>query len=107
MITNDAEAIGGFMAEDWVIIGPDGSLGGKAKFLSLVGTGALTHEVMTSEDVSVRIYGRAAVVTSRGVSGGKYQGQPFREIERVSCVFVKEGADWKCVLTHLSKLAGG
>jgi ketosteroid isomerase-like protein len=107
MITNDPEAIGRFMADDWVIIGSDGSLGGKARFLGLVETGALTHSVMTSEDLSVRIYGSTAVVTSRGVSGGRYQGQPFREVERVSCVFVKDGTDWKCVLTHLSKLAEG
>jgi ketosteroid isomerase-like protein len=104
MITNDAAAIGRFMADDWVIIGSDGSVGGKGRFLSLVESGALTHEVMTSEDVNIRIYGDTAVITSRGVSGGKYQGQPFREVERVSCVFVKDGEEWKCVLTHLSKL---
>jgi ketosteroid isomerase-like protein len=107
MVTNDPEAIGRFMADDWIIIGSDGSLGGKARFLSLVETGALTHNLMTSEDLSVRIYGSTAVVTSRGMSGGRYQGHPFREVERVSCVFVRDGTTWKCVLTHLSKLAGG
>ncbi len=27
MATNDAEAIGRYMADDWVIMGPDGRLG--------------------------------------------------------------------------------
>ena len=107
MVTNDAVAIGRFMAEDWVIVGSDGASSDKARFLGLVKSGALTHDVMTSEDLSVRIYGDTAVVTSRGVSGGKYQGQPFRETERVSCVFVKQEGDWKCVLTHLSRMASG
>ncbi len=105
MVENDAEAIGRYMADDWVIIGSDGRVGDKATFLALVKSGALTHDVMESHDMNVRVYGDAAVVTARGVSGGKYQGQPFRERERVSCVFVRQDGQWRCVLTHLSRLA--
>jgi ketosteroid isomerase-like protein len=105
MVANDAEAIGAFMAEDWTIIGPDGSVGDKKAFLGLVKSGHLTHDVMTTEDANVRMYGNTAVVTARGVSGGQYQGQPFRELERSSCVFVKESGKWRCVLTHLSRIA--
>ncbi len=61
----------------------------------------LTHDVMESEDLSVRVYGETAVVIARGVSGGKYQGRPFREAERVSCVFVRQRG---VSLTHLSRL---
>ena len=105
MVGNDAEAIGRYMADDWVIIGPDGRVGDKATFLGLVRSGALTHDVMTSEDFRVRVYGDTAVVTARGVSGGRYQEQPFREVERCSCVFVRQAGQWRCVLTHLSRLA--
>jgi ketosteroid isomerase-like protein len=102
MVTNDIGAIGRYMAEDWMIIGPDGSMGSKASFLAVVQSGAVTHDVMESHDVNVRIYGNTAVVTTRGVSGGQFRGQPFREVERVSCVFVHVGGEWRCVLTHLS-----
>ena len=61
-------------------------------------------EVMTSEDFDVRVYGDAAVVVARGVSGGRYRGQAFRETERVSCVFARRDGAWKCVHTHLSRL---
>lgn len=107
MTDNDPEAIGRYMADDWIIIGSDGRMGDKATFLELVRSGALTHEVMTSEDFQVRVYGDTAVVTSRGVSGGRYQGQAFRERERVSCVFVRQDGQWRCVLTHLSRLGPG
>jgi ketosteroid isomerase-like protein len=107
MVENDAEAIGRFMADDWTIIGADGSLGDKATFLGLVRSGELSHDVMTSEDTRVRVYGDTAVTVSRGVSGGTYQGRPFRENERVSCVFVRSEGRWRCVLTHLSRLAPG
>ena len=105
MIENDAEAIGRFMAEDWTIVGPDGTVGDKATFLGLVKSGTLSHDVMESDDLKVRVYGDTAVVTARGVSGGKYQGQAFREVERSSCVFVRQEGKWRCVLTHLSRIA--
>jgi ketosteroid isomerase-like protein len=104
MVENDAEAIGRYMADDWVIVGSDGRVGDKATFLGLVKSGALSHDVMESHDLDIRRYGDTAVVIARGISGGKYQGQPFREIERVSCVFVRIGGRWLCVLTHLSRL---
>jgi ketosteroid isomerase-like protein len=105
MVENDAEAIGRYMAGDWTIVGSDGRVCDKATFLGLVKSGTLSHDVMESEDLRVRVYGDTAVVTSRGVSGGKYQGQAFREVERVSCVFVRQEGQWRCVLTHLSRIA--
>jgi ketosteroid isomerase-like protein len=105
MVENDAKAIGRYMADDWIIIGPNGSVGDKATFLGLVRSGALTHDVMESEDFHIRVYGETALVIARSVSGGKYQGQPFREIERSSCVFVRQEGHWRCELTHLSRLA--
>lgn len=105
MVANDPEAIGLYMADDWAIIGPDGSVGDKATFLELVRSGNLTHDVMESHDSKVRVYGDTAVVTGRGVSGGKYQGQSFYLVERTSCVFVRQQGRWRCVLTHLSQIA--
>lgn len=105
MVGKDAEEIGRYMADDWKIVGSDGRVGDKVAFLGLVRSGALTHDVMESHDLDVRVYGDTAVVTARGVSGGKYQGQAFREVERVSCVFVRQNGEWRCVLTHLSRIA--
>ena len=82
MVQNDPEAIGRFMADDWTIIGSDGTISDKAAFLGLIRSGMLSHEVMFSDDITVRMYGGAAVITARGVSSGVYQGHPFREVER-------------------------
>lgn len=106
MVTNDAEAIASYMADEWLIVGTDGKVGDRATFLALVRSGELTHDLMESHDLRVRVYGDTAVVLGRGVSGGRYRGQPFREVERVSCVFVRQDRQWRCVLTHLSRLAG-
>ena len=66
MVHNDAEAIGGYMADDWTIVGPDGSMSDKATFLGLVKSGALTHDVMESGDIRIRIYGDTAVSWREG-----------------------------------------
>lgn len=103
MVTNDAAAIGNFMADDWIIIGADGRTITRDRFLSVVRSGALIHDVMESSEMEVRVYGDAAVLLANGVSGGSWEGTPFREVERSSNVFVKQHGQWRCVLTHLSK----
>jgi ketosteroid isomerase-like protein len=104
MITNDAAAIGKFMSEDWIIVGADGRTTDKATFLSLIESGALSHDEMESTAVEVRIYGEAAVLLADGISGGLFKGHRFHEVERASNVFVRQEGMWRCVLTHLSTL---
>ena len=105
VLRNDADAIGGFLADDWEITGSDGGATGKEAFLAHIRDGLLIHDEMTSEDVVVRGHGDAAVVTAHGVSGGTFRGRPFREHERQWNMFVREGGEWRCVQTHLVPLA--
>ncbi len=105
MVTNDAEAIGHYIADDWTIIGPDGSMSDKGTFLEMVQSGVLSHDVMEADDIKVRVYGETAVLTMRGASGGQYGGQAFRVVERVSDIWVRQHGQWHCVLTHLSRIA--
>ncbi len=102
MLTNDADAIGRFMAPDWVIIGTDGSVDGRERFLSLIRSGELTHDVMESRDIQVRLFGDVAFAVAEGTSGGQFRGQPFRLVERVSCLFHWSNGGWLCHSTHLS-----
>jgi hypothetical protein len=61
---------------------------------------------MDSSEEAVRIFGDAAVVSARGVSGGAYSGQAFRVVERVTDVWIRQDGAWRCVLTHLSRISG-
>ena len=105
MVGNDAEEIGRFMADDWVMVGSDGNVMTRAMLLDLVRSGDLSHDVMESKDLEVRVYGDTAVATATGISGGTFRGGSFLEHERWSCVFVRQGGQWRCVHTHLSSLA--
>ncbi len=41
MIQNDADSIGAFMADDWVLVGSDGRVAVRQTFLALVREGTL------------------------------------------------------------------
>jgi hypothetical protein len=53
IVSNDADAIGRFMANDWLIVGETGFTN-KNDFLALVESGDLTHEAMDGSVQSVR-----------------------------------------------------
>ncbi|HZR28516.1 MAG TPA: nuclear transport factor 2 family protein [Terriglobales bacterium] len=103
IVNNDAEAINQFLADDWVIIDPDGGIIDKARFLGVVRSGLLTHETMESDDARVRLYGNTAVVTALTRTRGKFMGQEFSTEERATDVFVKMNERWACVLTQLTR----
>ena len=105
IIKNDVEAIGRFLADDWLIIDPDGSIIDRSRFLGVIKSGALTHEMMESDDVSVRIYGDTAVVMGLTTSSkGKFMGQDFTTRERATDIFVKQDGRWQCVFSQLTRV---
>jgi ketosteroid isomerase-like protein len=103
IVTNNPEAIGRFVADDWIIINADGGTIDKERFLAVIKSGALTHEMMESDDIRVRIYGESAVVTALARSKGKFMGQDFSTRERATDVFVRHDGQWRCVLSQLTR----
>jgi ketosteroid isomerase-like protein len=102
VVSNDAEAIGKFLADDWVIIDPDGGFIDRAGFLGVIKSGMLTHDLMESEDVQVRNYGDTAVLIALTKTKAKFAGQQITTEERASDVFVKRDGRWQCVFSQLT-----
>ena len=100
MVENDAEAIGRFMADDWTIVGSDGKVGDKTTFLALVKSGALSHDVLTSEDMNVRVYGDTAVVNHLLTRTTQERSFVFR----VTDVCVRRGGRWQLVNRHITEV---
>ena len=99
---NDLEAIERFVTDDWIIINADGGIIDRERFLEVINSGTLTHEMMESEDMRVRVYGDSAVVSALTRSKGKFMGQEFTTHERSTDVFVRRDGQWRCVLTQLT-----
>ena len=104
IVRNDVEGIGRLVADDWIIIDPNGEIVDRTRFFEVIKSGALTHDKMESEDFRVRVYGDSAVVTAITSAKGKFMGQEFSTHERATDVFVKCDGRWRCVLTHLTRL---
>jgi len=102
MVANDADQIGSFMADDWVIVSERG-ISDKESFLAFVRSGRLTHSKfeMVSEP-RIRFYGDTGVLTCRVVNTAHFEGQRFDADEWTTDVFVKSGDKWLCVLSHIT-----
>jgi len=101
--SNDADALDAFLADDWIIVEPDGGMIDKARFLGVIRSGALSHESMESTDLKIRVYGNTALVTGLTTSKGKFMGQDFTSCERATDIFVKQSDRWQCVFTQLTR----
>ncbi|MGC1322394.1 MAG: nuclear transport factor 2 family protein, partial [Candidatus Udaeobacter sp.] len=103
IVKNDLEGIGRLVTNDWIIIDPNGEIVDRSRFFEVIKSGALTHDMMESEDFRVRVYGDSAVVTALTRTMGKFMGQDFSTQERATDVFVKRDGRWQCVLSHLTR----
>jgi ketosteroid isomerase-like protein len=103
VVSNNADAIGKFLADDWVIIDPDGGIIDRARFLDVIKSGMLSHELMESDAVQVRSYGDCAIVTALTGTKAKFAGQEFTTQERATDVFVRRAGRWHCVFSQLTK----
>ena len=102
IVSNNAAAIGSFMADDWVIVGENG-MTKKSDFLAWVESGDLTHETMEMVgEARIQIYGDTAVLTARVTNNGHYKNQPFSADEWTTDVFRQREGRWSCVLSHVT-----
>ena len=103
IIENDPGAIERLLTDDWIIINADGGIIDKERFLGVIKSGTLTHEMMESDNMRVRVYGDSAVVTMLTRTKGKFMGQEFSTHERATDFFVRLNGQWRCVLTQLTR----
>jgi ketosteroid isomerase-like protein len=105
LVSNDAERIAGFMADDWVLVS-EGGVTPKEHFPSVVRSGELTHSAMTRvSEARIRLYGDAAVFTARVTNTAHHLGRPFDADEWTTDVFVRRNEDWVCVLSQITSAA--
>lgn len=101
MVKNDPAEIGGFMADEWVIIGSDG-ITSKSAFLKWISSGRVTHNRMDADELIINVYGDTGIVVGRGTSAGTFEGQNFSLYEWSTSIFLKTHGVWLCVLTMLT-----
>ena len=106
MVSNDVARISACVADDWVLVTPEGGVVPRSRILHVIETGELSHDTMTKDVRRVRVYGEVAVVTARGQNTGHFRGRRIGADEWVTDVYRKIDGRWLCTLTHLTPVAG-
>jgi ketosteroid isomerase-like protein len=100
----DATALDRLYAEDFIGIGPSGTVRAKAQVLADFTSGSLRFQTITTDDVQWRVYGETAVETGRSTMIGQDKGKTVPRDNRFTRVWVKRVGRWQLVANHYSLL---
>jgi ketosteroid isomerase-like protein len=104
-VGGDRTTIERIIAPDWRSTGPDGRMTDRAGVLADVFEARL-HRIqrVDIDDVNVRVFGDAAVVTGRTHGTGEVRGTPYDVVIRFTDTFVRRDGRWQGVASHASLL---
>jgi ketosteroid isomerase-like protein len=100
----DAAALDRIYADDFIGIGPSGTVRTKPQVIADFTSGYLKFQSIVTDDVQVRVYGNAAVETGRSTMIGQDKGKTVPRENRFTRVWIKQGAHWRLVANHYSSL---
>jgi ketosteroid isomerase-like protein len=98
----DAVDLARLYADDFIGVGPSGTVRTKPQVIADFTSGALKFESITTDDVQVRVYGITAVETGRSTMLGQDKGRPVPQETRFTRVWVKQHGHWLLVANHYS-----
>ena len=104
LMKNSADAVGPFVGDQYIRVGPDGSTLNKEQALAALRSGDLKYASVVSDERTWRTFGPTAIVTSRAMLKASYKGQDVSGTYRATTVLSRMGDRWAIVSTHLSPL---
>jgi uncharacterized protein (TIGR02246 family) len=103
-ISADAVALDRLYADDFLGVGPSGTVRTKAQVIEDFTSGKLKFQTITTDDVQVRVYGNTAVETGRSIMNGQDKGKSVPRDTRFTRVWIKQEGRWRLVANHYSTL---
>src|ERR1041385_7630849 len=98
----DATALDRIYADDFIGVGPSGTVRTKPQVIADFTSGNLKFQSITTDDVQVRIYGNTAVETGLSTMTGQDKGKAVPRDTRFTRVWVKQQGRWRLVANHYS-----
>jgi uncharacterized protein (TIGR02246 family) len=98
----DARALDRIYADDFIGVGPSGTVRTKPQVISDFTSGDLKFRSITTDEVQVRVYGKTAVETGLSTMVGQDKGKIVPQDTRFTRVWVKEKGRWRLVANHYS-----
>jgi len=100
---NDTQTLDRLLARDWFITNGSGLIIPKSELMQGLRSGEIRFVSTTPTDITVHVYGEAAVVTKRSTDTTLYGATPGGGTYQMTDMFVKLDGRWQCVATHASK----
>ena len=104
-LKGDAKTMDAIVADDCLVISPVGELVTKEEHLKAMKDGTLRFDSIEHSEVKVRVYGDAAVLTSRGLVKVTIKGRSETLSVRNSEFYAKQGGKWRCVSAQVTRIA--
>ena len=101
-IAADAVALKRIYADDFMGVGPSGTVRTKPQVISDFMSGTLKFKSITTDEVQVRVYENTAVETGLSTMVGKDKGKTVARDTRFTRVWVKQQGQWRLVSNHYS-----
>jgi len=98
----DATTLDRIYADDFIGVGPSGTVRSKPQVLADFTSGALKFQSITTDEVQVRAYGNTAVETGRSTMIGQDKGKDVPRDTRFTRVWVNQRGRWRLVANHYS-----
>src|SRR5689334_9028166 len=98
----DATALDRIYADDFIGVGPSGTVRTKPQVIADFTSGELKFQSITTEEVQVRVYGNTAVETGRSTMIGQDKGKDVPRDTRFTRVWVNQRGRWRLVANHYS-----
>jgi len=105
-IKADAVALDRIYAEDFIGVGPSGTVRTKAEVISDFTSGNLKFQSITTDEVQVRVYENTAVETGLSTMVGQDKGKAVPRDTRFTRVWVNREGRWRLVANHYSSRIG-
>jgi ketosteroid isomerase-like protein len=100
----DADKGGGFLADDWVGLGPDGAKETKASMLAEIKAGSMKLTSFEIGPMDVKVLGSVAVVLGSDTEKSVYKGKDTSGKYVWMDVFAKRDGKWVAVRSQLAQL---
>ena len=92
------------LADDFTGIGPLGFMLTRQEWIERHRSGDMKYDSFDLDEVRVRAYNEAAVLTSRQVQNAAYRGNSINAQFRITLVFVQQQGQWKLANLQLSTI---
>lgn len=104
ILASDTATVASMLADDYVGIGPNGTISTKAEDLAARSSGQQTYARLELEDRKIRIFGTTAVVTSKVKVQGTYGGMPLLGEYRYTRVWDLSHGQWHIVSFEANRI---